>query len=192
LNHIADPFVVVLDASVLYPVRKKEVLLRFAQRGLYRARWSATIMEEWVRNAKADSPEQSIGIDRHVSAIEEHFPECWVSGFEPLIEGLTLPDPDDRHVLAAAIRCSAQHIVTDNLKHFPDKILENHDMTAITADDFLSNTFDLYISEAIQVLRQLREIKTKPPFTSSEFIIDLTKKGLPKLAAKAKRHIENL
>jgi hypothetical protein len=149
-------------------------------------------MDEWIRNAKEDRPDQSEGIDRHVAAIEEHFPECWISGFEPLISGLSLPDPDDRHVLAAAIRCSAQHIVTDNIKHFPNEELEVHDMSAVTADDFLAMTFDLYVPEAMQVLRQLREIKTNPPFTPSEFLNDMTRKGLPKLAAKAKRNIEFL
>ena len=51
--------------------------------------------------------------------MDRHFPDALVVGFEPLIDGLTLPDADDRHVLAAAIRGQADVIITQNLKDFP-------------------------------------------------------------------------
>lgn len=77
------------------------------------------------------------------------FPEALVTGHEPLIEALVLPDPDDRHVLAAAIRCGVQHIVTENLANFPDHALEAF---AINADEFLSRIFDVYPAAALATI----------------------------------------
>ncbi len=88
----------------------------------------------------------------------------------------------------AAIKCGAQHIVTDNLADFPIEVLEQYDIEAIDADEFLSRTFDLYPSEALAVLRELRAHYRNPPYTAPEFILDLTAKGLPKLAARARQH----
>ena len=124
--------------------------------------------------------------------MREHFSEALVVGYEPLIGTLDLPDADDRHVLAAAIRCGAQHIVTDNLADFPAEVLGRFDIKAIDADGFLSRTFDLYPSEALAVLRALREIYRNPSFTPSGFVRDLAAKGLPRLAAQAEGHRDTL
>jgi hypothetical protein len=119
-----------------------------------------------------------------LAAMARAFPEASVAGHEALIPGLTLPDPDDRHVLAAAIRCGAQHIITDNLSDFPNALLEEFSIEAIDADEFLSRTYDLYPAEAFEVLRLMRQGYDRPPFTPSEFIMDLTAKGLSKLASR--------
>ncbi|NOX41464.1 MAG: PIN domain-containing protein [Alphaproteobacteria bacterium] len=86
-----------------------------------------------------------------------------VTGYAPLIPGLSLPDEDDRHVLAAAIKCSAQIIVTKNHKDFPSETLEEYGVETLGADDFLANTYDLF-----------------------------PKSGMPKLAALARADIEYL
>ena len=109
----ADRRVALLDANVLFPFRKRDILLRFHQAGLFRARWTERILDEWTLNLLELKPhlESSVRSQRH--AMREHFAEALVTGYEPLIEILELPDADDRHVLAAAIRCGAQYIVTD-------------------------------------------------------------------------------
>ena len=184
----ADRRVALLDANVLFPFRKRDILLRFPPAGLFHARWTERILDEWTLNLLEQKPhlERSVRSQRH--AIHEHFAEALVTGFEPLIETLELPDADDRHVLAAAIRCGAQHIVTDNLADFPAHILGRFDIEAIDADGFLSRTFDLHQSGALGVLRTLREACSNPPFTPSEFVRDLTAKGLPRLAARTEQH----
>jgi hypothetical protein len=91
------------------------------------------------------------------AAVREVFQECFVTGYEPLIEGLELPDPDDRHVLAAAIKCSAQIIVTENLKDFPPEALEEHGIEVLGVDDALVNTFDLFPIEGARALRTVRQ-----------------------------------
>lgn len=108
MSFIANPFVVVLDANVLFPFRIRDVLLTFAQEGLFRARITDDILEEWTRSLIARKPHMEDSVRRQEQAIRAHFDECFVTGHRPLIAGLTLPDPDDRHVLAAAIRCLAQ------------------------------------------------------------------------------------
>ncbi len=188
MRYVVDRFVVILDANVLYPFRKRDVLLRFYQAGLFRARWSEQILDEWTRNLLKNRPDLENSVRSQLQAMDKHFPEALVTGHMALVDALMLPDMDDRHVLAAAIVCGAQHIVTENLSDFPEDRLAKYDIEAIDADEFLSRTFDLYPSEALSVLRDLRSVYGRPPFSAPEFVLDLTAKGLPKLAARARQH----
>ncbi len=107
----------VYDANVLYPAPLRDLFIRLAQAGLVRGRWSETIHEEWFRNVLNDNPQLSAGrLARTRALMNEAVRDCMVTGYEELIDALTLPDPHDRHVLAAAIRAGAEVIVTFNLK----------------------------------------------------------------------------
>lgn len=189
---IADRFVVVLDANVLYPFRVRDALLRFAEAGLFRARWSPKIIAEWRENLLRRRPELEESVDSQIAAMRRAFPEACVTGSDALIPSLTLPDSDDRHVLAAAIRSGAEHIVTENLKDFPESELDKYGVMAVSADDFLSSTFELYPAEALAAMRLMRTTYKNPPFSPGEFIFELQSKGLPKLASMLKEHIDNL
>ena len=184
MRHIADRFVVVLDANVLYPFRMRDILLCFYHAGLFRGRWSKTILEEWTSNLLAEKPGLHHSIRSQLQKMSFEFPEALVTGYESLIGSLDLPDQNDRHVLAAAIRCGAQHIVTQNLNDFPPEALEPFSVEAIHPDEFLSRTFELYPTEATEILGKLRRSYQNPPYTPSEFVLDLTAKGLPKLASQ--------
>ena len=125
--------------------------------------------------------------------MEQAFPiRLLVAGYDHLIGSLRLPDPDDRHVLAAAIVCGAQHIVTENLKHFPSEILEPLGIDAVSADTFLASTFELYPTEAVTALRTMRRAYYKEPMNSSEFLLDLIAYKLVKTASLAKAEIDFL
>lgn len=137
MRYVADRFVVILDANVLYPFRKRDVLLRFYQAGLFRARWSEQILDEWTRNLLKNRPDLENSVRSQLQAMDKHFPEALVTGHMALVDALMLPDMDDRHVLAAAIVCGAQHIVTENLSDFPEDRLAEYDIEAIDADEFL-------------------------------------------------------
>ncbi len=189
---LVDRRIALLDANVLFPFRKRDILLRFHHAGLFQARWTERILDEWTVNLLERKPhlERSVRSQRH--AMHEHFAEALVTGYEPSVGTLELPDADDRHVLAAAIRCGAQYIVTDNLADFPAEVLARFDIEATDADGFLSRTFDLYPSEALGVLRTLRKAYTNPPFSPSGFVRDLTAKGLPRLAAQTEEHRDEL
>lgn len=184
MSHIADRFVVLLDANVLYPFWKRDSLLRFSHAGLYRARWTTAIVDEWTRALLAKKPELEASIRSQQRAMIEEFPEALVDGYEALIGALKLPDPDDHHVLAAAVCCGAQHIITENLSDFPEAGLSHFGIEAIDADEFLSRTFDLYPGEATAVMRAQRAAYNNPAYSPSEFLMELTAKGMPKLAAR--------
>ncbi|MEP3785077.1 hypothetical protein [Ascidiaceihabitans sp.] len=96
----------------------------------------------------------------------------------------------DRHVLAAAIRCSAQVIVTENHKDFPFDVIEEHGVETLSAHDFLANTYDLFPPAAARSLRKVRQRYDNPSMTSSEFLLDLTRSSLSKLAAAARADLE--
>ena len=188
MKHLADRFVVILDSNVLYPFRKRDILLRFYEAGLFRARWTNEITDEWKRHLIANKPALKSSIMAQLQAMHTAFPEAVIEDYQQLANGLHLPDPDDRHVLAAAIQCGAQHIVTDNLRDFPANVLQDYDIEAIGADEFLSRTFELYSLEALAVLRQLRMDYKNPPLSAPEFMMDLRAKGLPKLSARIREH----
>src|ERR1700739_3411914 len=93
-----------LDASVLYPVSLRNLLMRLTIDDLYQARWSAHVHEEWIRAVLRDNAHLTRGRLRAVQEeMDAHAADALVTGYEPLIDGLVLPDPSDRHVLAAAI-----------------------------------------------------------------------------------------
>ena len=113
-------FTVVYDACVLYPAPLRDALMRLALTDLFKAHWTDHIHDEWINallRAKKHSPDSLL---RARELMDRHVRDAKVYGYEPLIEGLSLPDPDDRHVLAAAIRCNANAIITFNLKDFPE------------------------------------------------------------------------
>jgi predicted nucleic acid-binding protein len=189
---IADRFVVVLDANVLFPFRLRDALLRFAEQGLFRARWSGDILEEWKSRLLAMKPHLRESLESQLKAMETAFPESLVSGYDHLINSLKLPDANDRHVLAAAIVCGAQHIVTENLKDFPSEALDPFGIEAISADTFLAGAFELYPAEAMTALRTMRRAYRNPPMNPSEFLLDLIGSGLVNTASLAKAEIDFL
>ena len=114
-------FIIVYDACVLYPAPLRDLLVELARTGLFQARWTEEIHAEWLRNVLADRPNTSVEkLARTKQLMNEAVLDSVVIGYEDLIMGLNLPDPDDRHVLAAAIHCGANIIVTKNLKELID------------------------------------------------------------------------
>jgi len=135
--------VVVDDACVLYPAPLRDLLMRLATTGLFAARWTEQIHDEWTSNLLKKRPELAEAIPRTVELMGRAVPDALITGHEPLIQGLVLPDPDDRHVLAAAIRAGAQLIVTFNLKDFPADTLAVFGIEAVHPDTFLEQQFEL-------------------------------------------------
>src|SRR5262245_55545176 len=110
-------FTVIYDACVHYPAPVRDLFIRVGLVGIVRARWTEAILDECFRSILEQRPElKAAQLVRTRELMQRAIPDSTVTGYEHLIEGLTLPDPDDRHVLAAAIRAGAQSIVTFNLK----------------------------------------------------------------------------
>src|SRR5437016_5654714 len=138
------PVTAIYDANILYPAPLRDLFIRLAQAGLVRARWTETIHDEWLRNVLKDNPQLSPErLTRTRTLMNEAVRDCLVTDYEDLIGSLTLPDVDDRHVLAAAIRADANVIVTYNLTDFPAETLAHFDVVAQHPDDFLVSLLDV-------------------------------------------------
>lgn len=111
-------------------------------------------------------------------------PDCMVTNYEKLETGLTLPDPNDCHVLAAAIRCKAQAIITNNLKDFPAEILQEFDIEAIHPDVFLINQFDLSDAKVLDAVKNIRSRMINPPCTAIEYLERLAVNSLTAFSQK--------
>ncbi|MGO9880865.1 MAG: PIN domain-containing protein [Acidimicrobiales bacterium] len=126
-------FTALYDANVLHPASLRDLLIRLGQTGLFRPRRTEQILDETIESILRRRPDLDAGnLARTRALMCEAVVDCLVTGYEPLIDGLELPDPDDRHVLAAAIRCGAEVIVTLNLKDFPASVLEPFNIEAQT------------------------------------------------------------
>ena len=116
-------FTVVYDASVLYPAPLRDFLMWLALADLFQARWTNEIHQEWIRNVLKNRPDLTlIQLDRTKNLMNSNVRDALITGYEPLIPTLILPDINDRHVLAAAIHGRADFIVTFNLKDFPTSL----------------------------------------------------------------------
>lgn len=180
-------FTAVLDACVLYPQLVRDVLLRLAHAGLFSARWSASIEDEWTRNLLQARPELSPAIARTVALMRDALPDCLVEGYETLVEGLDLPDPGDRHVLAAAIAGHADAIVTYNLKHFPQEVLAAHQIEAQHPDEFIMNKLELHEFAALGAIKEMRASWKNPARSAEELVKALELRGLPQTASYLSR-----
>jgi predicted nucleic acid-binding protein len=178
-------FVVVYDACVLYPAPLRDLLLRIANTGVVRARWSERILDECFRNIAAQRPDLAASaLERTRDLMRAAVPDCIVTGFEHLEAGLDLPDPDDRHGLAAAVRANAQAIVTFNLRDFPDHVLERYDVEAKHPDEFVLDTIDLAPGAVVRCVAEQVGALRRPPVTVPELLDTLRRLGLVQSVAR--------
>ena len=156
-------FKCVLDTNVIYPLWTRDLLLWFAFYDLYTPKWSNNIFSEWitVMKRKGVSDDEA---NKRANVMNNAFPDAMVENYEPLIEGLTLPDTDDRHVLAASIKTNANLIITNNLKDFPKEYLARFSLKAKCPDDFLTDIIDINPELSVQAFRKLVLNKKNPPY----------------------------
>lgn len=174
-----SPFTVVYDACVLYPAPLRDFLMWLALSGAFRARWSAQIHDEWKRNVlKNRSDLSSQQLDRTISFMNAAIPAATVTEYESLIEGLVLPDVNDRHVLAAAIRSSASVIVTFNQTDFPVDALAPFGIEAQHPDEFVEYLFDLDPAAVIAAAQRQRAELKSPPMDVDRYLDNLLRQGL--------------
>jgi predicted nucleic acid-binding protein len=163
---VPAPFVVVLDANVLFPFTLRDTLLRAAAAGLYEIRWSAEILDEMTRNLVENGVMPQEKADRLRAIMVREFPEAQVTGYDDLVAAMP-NDPKDRHVAAAAVKAGAQVITTSNLRDFAElpKGIE-----AQSPDTFLCNLFDLAPDAFIDLLRDQADDLAKPPVSFEELL----------------------
>lgn len=181
-----------LDANVLYPAPIRDVLVQLATSGIYRARWSADIHREWIDALLRTQPDRyRLRLERTRDLMDKSVRDCLITGYQELATTLTLPDPNDKHVLAAAIIGRCDVIVTRNLKDFPETILQVYDLEAQDPDEFLCNHLSLAPGHFCTSIRTVRQRLQNPPKEVDEYLETLTEQGLVATAAEL-RQFKNL
>jgi hypothetical protein len=172
-------YTALLDACVLYSAPMRDVFVELAVKDLFRAKWSADIHREWIEAVLRDQPHRvRATLERTRDLMDAHTRDCIVTGYEPLIPILNLPDRNDRHVLAAAIVGRCDVIITQNLNDFPSEALDPFGIEAQHPDEFLSNHLDLAPGVFCGAIRCVRARLQKPPYTVEEYLATLTRQGL--------------
>ena len=179
------PSVAIFDACILYPFHLRNIVVQAAVDRLIDARWTDEIHDEWIRSLAADVP--AIPFDRLQATrrlMDDALPEATVSGYEDLIPTVNLPDPDDRHVVAAAI--------TWNLRDFPAKALAEHGLCSQTPDDFLAELYDQVPDLTVGSLANARRNLNKSSVSVSDFVNILNNQKLAQFAKRMRSRLTDL
>lgn len=184
-------YTAVLDACVLYPAPLRDLLISLAEEGLFRARWTKRIQDEWIRNLIAKrkdiSPE---ALAKTAALMADAVEDSIIENADHLIDSLVLPDPNDRHVLAAAIVGHADAIITFNLKDFPESSTVVHGVEVLHPDDFLVAQYDLDSIKFLSVVKGLRARLRNPKKSPEELIATFEQQGIPQTCKLLREAIE--
>ncbi len=160
-------------------------MLRIAEKGLYRPLWSDRILAE--AQAAIEEIHPGVDVQKRFTDMRETFDDALVTGWEELEAGIFLPDTDDRHVVAAAIRAGAQAIVTANVGDFPGEMLSPLALEAVHPDDFLLDQLDLSRPPSCRVIREQAAHTRRPRLTSQDLAELLSRAGVPNFADEIRR-----
>lgn len=173
-------FAAVLDACVMVPVALCDTLLRLAEQQLYRPIWSERILDEATEAIRKIHPDiDPSALQRRVAYMNETFAGACVGDFAEIEAGLVLPDPDDRHVVAVALRARADAVVTANLRDFPDETMHRLDLEVISPDDFLLSQLDMRSVVVLEALEAQAAATRNPRRSLDDVLTALAKAGVP-------------
>jgi hypothetical protein len=182
--------IVFYDANVLYPAELRNFLMHLALIGVFGARWSADVHEEWIENLSTNRPDLTRKqLERTRELMDKAAPDALVAGYHHLIPKLELPDPKDRHVLAAAIHCGASIIVTCNLADFPSETLAQFGIEAQHPDDFILDLLSLAPGLVMEAAENHRMSLKNPPKSITEYLDSLDRQGLTQTVGELRRHL---
>jgi predicted nucleic acid-binding protein len=194
----ANRFTALVDACSLAGALKRNLILTLAEAEFFRLRWSAQILGETEAAiadilAKKQAPDHFGIAKKQRETMEAAFADAMVPNYERFLcvtEGL--PDPNDAHVLAAAIATRAHVLVTDNLKDFPSHIADACGIQVLSTDEFLANTIALAPEKAVLALRIMRERFKRPEKTADLLLIDMEAQGLLNTVDVLRPHVGSL
>ena len=158
--------------------------MRLAAHGLIQAKWTDEIHEEWITAVLRERPDLTRErLKRTRELMDAHAGDCLVTEYERHIEALVLPDEKDRHVLAAAIQCEADAIVTWNVRDFPKGTIENHAIRVCTPDELIADLLVEHQELVIEVMREHRSSLKSPAKTEAEYLDGLVLQKLIRAVA---------
>ncbi|WP_456388902.1 RSP_2648 family PIN domain-containing protein [Profundibacter sp.] len=173
---------VLIDACVLYPTVMREVLLGVAAIGLFTPLWSGRILEEWARAAAKLGDGFEDMARGEIALLKARWPEAEVVYPAELEASLHLPDPNDTHVLAAAIAGKADVLLTMNLKDFPTRIVSAHGVVRRDPDGMLREMFADSPDVVGQVAENVRQVAEQLSGEAQDMRKLMKKARLPRLA----------
>lgn len=185
-------YTALLDACVLHPILTCDALMSLASVGLYAAKWSQQIEQEWIASLEARRPDLAGKLLVRRNQMREAVPDWEVDekAWKRHAQGLELPDPNDAHVLAAAVAARADCIVTANTRDFPSSVLEDFDIEAIHPDTFIVAQWDLDPLQAAAAFKRMRARRKKPEATVDDFLSTFERAGLPTTAQRLRTAAE--
>ena len=162
-----------------------DIVLELASTKLFQARWSSEIHEEWIAAVRRDRPDlPAAALERRRQNMDRALPQARVVDYGHLVAALNLPDPNDRHVLAAAIVGRADVIVTFNVTDFPQSALTPHALEVQNPDEFLNHQRTLDETCFLQCVKSIRERLSKPKYSAEAYIENLRGCRLCTIAAE--------
>ena len=181
------------DTDVLYSAAKRDILLQSSRLGLVELKWTDDIRRELMDALSRNRPNiQPARLERIWTEMNRHFPNALVAGYEHLIPALQLPDPDDKHILAAAIQADCDLIVTQNLTDFPDSVLAEYGIVAQSLDSLMLRLLAENPQVVCQAVRLARRRLRRPPYNPDEYVRNLAEHGLAKTAQDLRCYIHLL
>lgn len=185
-------YTALLDACVLYPMAMADSLMSLATAGLFAAKWSRRIEDEWIGSLEANRPDLKgrLGVRRDQMRCAVPDWEVPEAAWRPLAGGLALPDVGDVHVLAAAIAGHADCIVTANLKDFPADIVEPYYIEAVHPDQFIVHQWNLNAFSVATAFKRMRARWKKPQADAEDFAQAVERGGLPATASRLREAAE--
>jgi len=177
--------IAVLDACVLYQAALRDLFMHLTVHFVFQPKWTDQIHAEWIDNVlEHRSDLNRTQLERTRDLMNAHARDALIENFEDLIPSLSLPDPDDRHVLAAAIRGRADVIVTYNLKDFPETAVTPVGIAVQHPDEFLVHVLGLAPGVVLAALQRLRQSLKHPPIDIDAYLARLEQHELPTFVAQ--------
>ncbi|RKT98852.1 PIN domain-containing protein [Burkholderia sp. Nafp2/4-1b] len=185
-------YTALLDACALYPIAIADSLMSLATAGLFAAKWSTRIEQEWTTALENQRADLKGRLEFRRDCMRAAVPDWEVpeTAWAPLVSAYELPDPDDRHVLAAAVAGHADCIVTANLRDFPSEIVSAYGIEVVDPDRFIINQWDLDPVTTMTAFKHMRARRKKPQATAEDFAQALERGGLPATAQRIREAAE--
>lgn len=182
-------FTALLDTCVLVPSTQRDVLLQCAAAGIYRPVWSQAILDELAYTLtrlltlkSRTTDEVDAYVTRLLNQMRHAFPDALSTGWDHLLPTITVPDPDDTHVVAAALTAGAQLIVTNDQRGFTTGLPPG--LTTQHPDDFLLDALDLAPATVLAAVHAVaaRTGRHGPERSPRDLAEHLAKTGTPGFA----------
>jgi predicted nucleic acid-binding protein len=175
---------VICDANILFRFHISHILTFMAVRRLINAKWTKEIQQEWLDNIAEKRPADLAGCKRRCSAMNSALPEAMVTGYDYRISTIAFEDPDDRHVIAAALHVRASGIVTRDTAHFTPESMAPFGLKVVDPDELLVACHDWFPQDCIRTVEEARLSLTVTKPSLDQYLETLESQDLPEFVKR--------